>query len=78
MTKLPLAQTSLADGGLPLGPLDGRYRTAVSPLVDHLSEAALNRERIRVEVEWLIWLTQTGAVPGVRALSEDETASLRA
>jgi len=25
-----------------LGPLDGRYRGAVAPLVDHLSEAALN------------------------------------
>ena len=39
-----------------LGPLDGRYRAAVAPLVDHLSEAALNRERVHVEVEWLIHL----------------------
>ena len=30
-----------------LGALDGRYRAAVAPLVDHLSEAALNRERVR-------------------------------
>ena len=40
-----------------LGALDGRYRAAVAPLVDHLSEAALNRERVRVEIEWLIHLT---------------------
>nr|WP_233153648.1 adenylosuccinate lyase [Kineosporia sp. R_H_3] len=62
----------------PLGPLDGRYRAAVAPLAEHLSEAALNRERVRVEVEWLIHLTQTGAVPGLRRLTDDETARLRA
>ena len=28
-----------------LGPLDGRYRTVVAPLTNHLSEAALNRAR---------------------------------
>jgi adenylosuccinate lyase len=41
----------------PLSPLDGRYREAVAPLGEHLSEAGLNRARIRVEVEWLIFLT---------------------
>src|SRR6478736_3204432 len=71
---------SLADATPPiaLGALDGRYRGAVAPLVDHLSEAALNRERVRVEVEWLIHLTDHGVVPGVRALSEAEQARLRA
>ncbi len=70
--------TPLADAGLPLGALDGRYRRSVAPLVDHLSEAALNRERVRVEVEWLIHLTERGAVPGARQLTEGEKASLRA
>ncbi|GAA3729645.1 adenylosuccinate lyase [Leifsonia bigeumensis] len=41
----------------PLSPLDGRYREAVAPLGEHLSEAGLNRARVRVEVEWLIFLT---------------------
>jgi adenylosuccinate lyase len=41
----------------PLSPLDGRYRLAVSALGDHLSEAGLNRARVRVEVEWLLYLT---------------------
>jgi adenylosuccinate lyase len=41
----------------PLSPLDGRYREAVAPLAEHLSEAALNRARLRVEVEWLLFLT---------------------
>jgi len=60
-----------------LGALDGRYRSAVAPLVDHLSEAALNRERVRVEVEWLIHLTSYAVVPGVRALTSAEQAALR-
>ena len=71
---------SLADASPPiaLGALDGRYRTTVAPLVDHLSEAALNRERVRVEVEWLIHLTTGHVVPNVRALSADEQRCLLA
>jgi len=70
-----------------LGPLDGRYRAAVAPLVDHLSEAALNRERVHVEVEWLITLCNgvqavdenavRPVVPGAPQLSEAEVAYLR-
>ena len=41
----------------PLSPLDGRYRPLVTALGDHLSEAGLNRARVRVEVEWLLYLT---------------------
>ncbi|KRE56187.1 adenylosuccinate lyase [Phycicoccus sp. Soil748] len=70
---------SLADAtpSIALGSLDGRYRGVVAPLVDHLSEPALNRARIRVEVEWLIWLTTHEVVPGVRALTDAERAALR-
>ena len=81
-TPLPLAhdRVVLADATPPiaLGPLDGRYRAAVAPLIDHLSEAALNRERLHVEVEWLIHLTQNDVVPGAPRLSEAEQAYLRA
>ena len=71
---------SLADVTPPiaLGALDGRYRKAVAPLVDHLSEAALNRMRVHVEIEWLIHLTQQQVVPGVRQLTDAEVAQLRA
>ncbi len=58
-------------------PLDGRYRSEVAPLVDHLSEAALNRCRLIVEVEWMIHLTDQGALPGIRKLTDDERALLR-
>ncbi|MCL2092284.1 MAG: adenylosuccinate lyase [Micrococcales bacterium] len=74
-----MPRTTLADivPPVPLGPLDGRYRPAVVALVDHLSEAALNRERLHVEAEWLIHLTSTGVVPGAPRLSEAEQAYLR-
>ncbi|HEY3438686.1 MAG TPA: adenylosuccinate lyase [Actinotalea sp.] len=70
---------SLADVVPPiaLGPLDGRYRAAVAPLIDHLSEAALNRERVHVEVEWLIHLTSHHVVPGAPTLSTEEREHLR-
>ncbi|AEI13590.1 Adenylosuccinate lyase [Cellulomonas gilvus ATCC 13127] len=73
------ARVSLADVTPPiaLGPLDGRYRPAVAPLVDHLSEAALNRARVHVEVEWLLHLTGTGVVPGAPTLTDAERAYLR-
>jgi adenylosuccinate lyase len=63
-------------GTQPLGPLDGRYRSTVAPLAEHLSEAALNRERLRVEVAWLRHLSATHAVPGMRELTADEQAAL--
>ncbi|MFE7405144.1 adenylosuccinate lyase [Isoptericola sp. NPDC057559] len=78
-------RVNLADVTPPiaLGPLDGRYRGAVAPLVDHLSEAALNRARIHVEVEWLVTLCNgtsaaPGAVvPGAPTLTDAEIAYLR-
>jgi adenylosuccinate lyase len=74
------SMVSLADASPPiaLGALDGRYRPAVAPLVDHLSEAALNRERVHVEVEWLIHLTTGQIVPNVRVLTPDEQTRLLA
>jgi adenylosuccinate lyase len=73
-----VTSTPLADAGIALGALDGRYRAVVAPLVEHLSEAALNRERVRVEIEWLAHLSRSAAVPGARALTDDEVAALRA
>ena len=41
----------------PLSPLDGRYRPVVQELGEFLSEAGLNRARVHVEVDWLLYLT---------------------
>ncbi|MGV4323444.1 adenylosuccinate lyase [Trueperella pyogenes] len=61
-----------------LGPLDGRYRPEVAPLIDHLSEQALNRTRTHVEVEWLIFLSINQVLPGAPLLTDAEIAYLRA
>lgn len=47
-------------------------------MVDHLSEAALNRDRVHVEVEWLIHLTDNSVLPGTSPLTDDQRAALRA
>ncbi len=72
--------TSLVSTALPpqpLSPLDGRYRAAVSALGDHLSEAGLNRARLRVEVEWLLYLTSHRML-GSEPPSREQEAALRA
>ena len=78
MVLMPTPWVALADDAtIALGPLDGRYRSDIAPLVDHLSEAALNRARLHVEVEWLIHLSAVGAIPGAPTLTDAEIAYLR-
>ena len=72
-----MVDLSTVSPAIALGPLDGRYRAVTAPLVNHLSEAALNRARLQVEVEWLIHLTDNGVLPGAPRLSETEKAYLR-
>mgnify|MGYP000243177174 CR=1 FL=1 len=60
----------------PLSPLDGRYREAVSSLGEYLSEAGLNRARVRIEIEWLIFLTDREMF-GSRRLEHDQLRRLR-
>jgi adenylosuccinate lyase len=43
-----------------LSPLDGRYSRTTAPLRDVFSEFAFMRTRLRVEVEWLIGLSNLG------------------
>ncbi len=61
----------------PLSPLDGRYQAAVTELGEFLSEAGLNRARVQVEVEWLIYLTDHSMF-GSAPLSDEKKVSLRA
>lgn len=61
-----------------LSPLDGRYRHTTAPLVNYLSEAALNRARIKIEIEWLIFLSCHQILPGAPTLTETEIEYLRA
>ncbi|WP_457099710.1 adenylosuccinate lyase [Microbacterium sp. P5_E9] len=60
-----------------LSPLDGRYRAAVAPLAEFLSEAGLNRARVEVEVEWLLALTDRSLF-GTTPLRDTVKSRLRA
>ncbi|HEY8913422.1 adenylosuccinate lyase [Lacisediminihabitans sp.] len=60
----------------PLSPLDGRYKAAVSGLGEHLSEAGLNRARVLVEVEWLLYLTDHELF-GSQRLEAEQARALR-
>lgn len=60
-----------------IGPLDGRYRDDVAALAAYSSEAALFRYRVRVEIEYLIFLSRANSVGFVPALDAQQQASLR-
>lgn len=62
----------------PLSPLDGRYQSNVAGLSLHLSEAGLNRARIRVEIEWLIHLANRNLLKTNSPLDLTEIDQLRA
>jgi adenylosuccinate lyase len=62
----------------PLSPLDGRYQQQVAPLSEYLSESGLNRARVQVEIEWLIFLVQHDPLGINKVLGESEIAALRA
>jgi len=61
----------------PLSPLDGRYASQVQELSLFLSEAALNRARIKVEIEWLILLANKELFGKDRYVTEEQARRLR-
>ena len=58
-------------------PLDGRYTTQITGLADSLSEWALIKHRVMVEVEWLIEMAELAHISDMRNLSVDEIELLR-
>lgn len=60
-----------------VSPVDGRYRATTEALADYFSEYALIKMRLAVECAYLAALSRTKGV-GMRPLSADETAMLRA
>ena len=61
----------------PLSPLDGRYASQVQELSLFLSEAALNRARIKVEIEWLILLANKNIFGSDCYITEEQARRLR-
>lgn len=64
-------------GFQPLSPLDGRYREAVGELGEYLSEAGLNRARVLVEIEWLIYLAEKNLIGSNNAIDDELKSELR-
>ena len=61
-----------------LSPLDGRYAAKVDALREQFSEFALIRQRMRVEVAWLLALAAEPAITEVPPFSDDARATLDA
>ena len=59
-----------------LSPLDGRYAAKVAPLRQILSEAGFMRHRVKVEIEWLIALSEAN-LPQIAPFSQDNKQFLR-
>jgi len=61
-----------------LSPIDGRYAAKTEPLRALCSERGLHRQRVRVEVEWLLALAAHPALPEVGPLPQAAAERLRA
>ncbi|MCK4621345.1 MAG: adenylosuccinate lyase [Desulfuromonadales bacterium] len=60
-----------------ISPIDGRYSSKVSELTECFSEYALLKNRVKVEVIWLIALCGEEKIAECRALTADEEQTLR-
>jgi adenylosuccinate lyase len=74
MPNTPLALSALTA----LSPLDGRYREKVGSLAEHFSEYGLIRNRIKVELAWLVALADEHAIAEVPGFSPDTRKALAA
>jgi adenylosuccinate lyase len=59
-----------------ISPLDGRYKDQVGALADYVSEWALIKYRVLVEVRWLIALSSHPAIAALRRLTAEEVVRL--
>lgn len=59
-----------------ISPLDGRYHNKTMPLQDYVSEWALMKYRVRVEVCWLLAMSANPKISHVRDFTSDEQTTL--
>ena len=67
-----MSRTALAS----VSPVDGRYARHTEQLSEYFSEYALFKYRVRIEIEYLITLSDQG-LQNIKPLSEDEQYKLR-
>ena len=61
-----------------LSPLDGRYAANAGALREQFSEFALIRQRVRVEIAWLLALASEAAITEVPPFSDAATTAIQA
>ena len=54
-----------------ISPIDGRYADKVSRLRNLMSEFALIRYRILVEIQWILTLSQSNSIPEIKPFSQE-------
>ena len=59
-----------------ISPLDGRYATKLGDLEQYFSEFALIKNRVLVEINWLIFMSRTKSLSFVPTLSKNKETSL--
>lgn len=65
----------MSDSIFSVSPIDGRYRTKTAILGKYFSEFALIKYRIRVEIEYFVFLSKN--IPTIGKLTEEEITQLR-
>jgi adenylosuccinate lyase len=76
MNKPTTPDTLPLDPLTALSPLDGRYEKKVAPLRTWFSEYGLIRQRVRVEIRWLLALAEHPGIAEVPAFSPATVAQL--
>ena len=59
-----------------ISPLDGRYASKLNDLEQYFSEFALIKNRVLVEINWLIFMSRTKSLRFIPALSKNKETSL--
>lgn len=77
MSNLDEVDLATLTPAVPLGPLDGRYREQTAKIVNYFSEPALNRVRIKIEVEWLVFLVNQQVIPDMPVITPAEINYLK-
>ena len=73
-----IAMTDISPALTALSPLDGRYATKVAPLARHFSEYGLVRARVRVEIAWLVALSEEPHIDEIAPFSAEARSELEA
>ncbi|MGI9323341.1 MAG: adenylosuccinate lyase, partial [Pseudomonadales bacterium] len=71
MTELELSALTA------ISPVDGRYARHTAPLREHCSEYGLIRYRVKVEVEWFMFLAARSDIPELPSLTGAQEKLLR-